>query len=94
MKNNKIILDDEYFIEIDSLNWILKKKRASKNRILGYFSRLDDAFKRYIDENAKEVFSERSDELPINEVIELLHQIESRLNHALGTLKTQLKEED
>lgn len=97
MKNNKIILDDEYFIEVDYFNWTLKKKRLSprsKEKIIGHYASLEKAILGYKDKLINKTCLKCDKNVLIDEVTELLHGIESRLNHALGTLKTQLKEED
>lgn len=92
MKSNKIILDDEYFIEVDELNWTLKKKRAStksKSKVLGYYGNLEKALLSYKDELINKACLERDRAILLDEVIKLLHKIENRLNHTISTLKMQ-----
>ncbi len=56
----KIIIDDQYFIKTDRLNYILKEKRMSKKnpgeesvRTIGYFGDLEHLSERYLEERQK-----------------------------------------
>ncbi len=88
-RSNRIILDSEYYIEIDHLNWTLKIKRPSKDRVLGYYSTLEDALLAYKTAVTKKSFLERDTEVYINQVIKLLNDIENLIKTLAGTLKIE-----
>ena len=88
-RSNRIILNSEYYIEIDPLNWILKIKRPSKDRVIGYYSILEDALLAYKTEVTKKSFLERDTEVYINQAIKLLNDIKKLIKTLAGTLKIQ-----
>lgn len=96
MKTNKIILDDTYFIEVDELNWALKKlvpvaatkkdgtpaKNAGKKKEVcaGYCHSLKQALEFYADRRAMDDVLEAVEPVNLRDLKLILETIESDCN--------------
>lgn len=78
-ERTRIKIDDDYFVELDSYNFILKKKYFSKElneeleTILGYFSSLNNALSWL----KREKITELNKEVSLDEYISELKKLES-----------------
>lgn len=103
-----ITLDENYYIDVDPLNWILKQvkvvpqtdKRGNPNKnagnhcdaVIGYFPTLESALDSYISHAIKDAVTVTGDSWNIEEVKELLQEIKSAVTGLSLTLK--VKKED
>lgn len=95
-RSNRIILDETYYIEIDPLNWILKKKRKSQksqDKVLGYYSNLENALLAYEEKMIQKACLDRDKEVYIREVIKLLGDIKSLVKSLAITLNFKYEKE-
>ena len=96
-RSNRIILDDKYYIEVDPLNWILKKRRnspKSQSKVLGYYSTLENALCAYKDEATKKACLEHDTEIYIRKAIKLLNETKNLVKSLAITLDCKIREED
>ncbi len=95
-RSNRIILDSDYYIEIDSLNWILKKRRKSpksQDKVLGYYSTLENALLVYEEKMIKKACLDCDTEIYIHQVIKLLSDIKSLVKSLVITLDLKIRKE-
>ncbi len=96
-RSNRIILDSYYYIEIDPLNWILKKKRKSpksQDKVIGYYSTLEDALLAYEEKMTQKACLDRDTEMYIRQAIKLLSNIKCLFKSLAITLDLKIRKED
>ncbi len=95
-RSNRIILDNEYYIEADPLNWILKKRRKSlksQDKVLGYYSNLEDALYAYEEKMTKKACLDYDMEIYIRKAIKLLGDIKNLVKSLAITLDFKIKKD-
>ena len=101
--SGKIKLDDHFFIDVDPYNWALREiktipaisstgkpnKGAGKqiNRVVGYYSKLEDALDSYAELLAKESISTLSEPASLTEVKTILEEVKNAVAKVSLTLK-------